>query len=447
MSRVVALIDGEHYPPVVCAALDELAGIHEVVAAVLLGGSEKVLTSEDGYGVPVVRGASALDALHTAIMRYGPEVIVDLSDEPVVTSDDRFRLAGVALEHGVSYLGADFQFDPPLIECETRTPTLAVVGTGKRVGKTAVSAHVARTLAARGLRPLVLAMGRGGPSEPELLRGDEVALTTTDLLAFARRGVHAASDCYEDAIMARVPTVGCRRCGGGMAGSVFSSNVAEGARLADSLEAGLIILEGSGAAVPPVLADATMLVVGASQGLRALTAYFGPLRLASADAVVIAGAEPALVTSADIEALLAHVRVARPDARASAVTFRPRPLEPVAGRRAFLATTAPEALLPVLREHLEREYGCEVVAASACLSDRSRLRADLAAAADSFDVLLTELKAAAIDVVAEAGEFAGVPTVLLDNVPRVVAGDDLDETAAILGDLAIIRGEERDDAR
>jgi len=141
------------------------------------------------------------------------------------------------------------------------------------------------------------------------------------------------------------------------------------------------------------------------------------------------------------------VRVARPDARASAVTFRPRPLEPVAGRRAFLATTAPEALLPVLREHLEREYGCEVVAASACLSDRSRLRADLAAAADSFDVLLTELKAAAIDVVAEAGEFAGVPTVLLDNVPRVVAGDDLDETAAILGDLAIIRGEERDDAR
>jgi len=37
--------------------------------------------------------------------------------------------------------------------------------------------------------------------------------------------------------------------------------------------------------------------------------------------------------------------------------------------------------------------------------------------------------------------------VLLDNVPRVVAGDDLDETAAILGDLAIMRGEERDDAR
>jgi cyclic 2,3-diphosphoglycerate synthetase len=231
-----------------------------------------------------------------------------------------------------------------------------------------------------------------------------------------------------------------------MAGSVFSSNVADGARLADSLRQGLIILEGSGAAVPPVVADATMLVIGASQGVRALTAYFGPLRLASADAVVIAGAEPVLVAPAEIEALLAHVRSARPDARVSAVTFRPRPLEPVHGRRAFLATTAPEALLPVLREHLEHEYGCEVVAASSHLSDRTLLRADLAAGAGSFDVLLTELKAAAIDVVAEAGEAAGVPTVLLDNVPRTVAGEDLDETAAILGDLAVSRGEARGDA-
>jgi len=33
----------------------------------------------------------------------------------------------------------------------TSTPTLAVVGTGKRVGKTAVSAHVARLLAAAGI--------------------------------------------------------------------------------------------------------------------------------------------------------------------------------------------------------------------------------------------------------------------------------------------------------
>jgi cyclic 2,3-diphosphoglycerate synthetase len=447
VSRIVALIDGEHYPPVVRAALEELSAVHEIAAAVFIGGTEKCGGADDEYGVPVVRAGSADEALREAIDRYGPELAIDLSDEPVVTGDDRFRLAGIALQHGVTYMGADFQFDPPLIECEVQAPALAIVGTGKRVGKTAVSAHLARILASSGMRPVVLAMGRGGPAEPELLRGDQVALTTADLLAFARRGLHAASDNYEDAVMARVPTVGCRRCGGGMAGSVFSSNASAGARLIDGLDAGIVLLEGSGAAVPPVVADATMLVVGASQGLRALTSYFGPLRLASADAIVIAGAEPALIAAVDVDALLAHARSARPGARVAAITFRPRPLEPIEGRRAFLATTAPEALVPLLREHLEREYGCEVVAASAALSDRTRLRADLHAAAGTFDVLLTELKAAAIDVVAEAGQAAGVPTVLLDNVPLMVAGEDLDETAAWLADLAALRSEARRDAR
>jgi cyclic 2,3-diphosphoglycerate synthetase len=374
---------------------------------------------------------------------YEPEAAIDLSDEPVLSSAGRFRLASVALELGLTYIGADFQFDPPLIEAETSTPTLAVVGTGKRVGKTAVSAHIARLLQDLGLHPVVLAMGRGGPAMPELLRGDEIAMSTSDLLAFARQGRHASSDNYEDAVMARVPTVGCRRCGGGMAGSVFYSNVADGARLADGLGMGVMLLEGSGAAMPPVRADATLLVVGASQGIGALADYFGPLRLARADAVVIAGAEPALVAPAAVNALLAHARAARPGAFVSAVTFRPRPIEPIEGAHAFLATTAPPALLPLLREHLEREYRCTVVAASPHLSDRARLRADLQAAAGTFDVLLTELKAAAIDVVAAAGEAAGVPTVLLDNVPVTVAGDDLDTAATALAHLAQQRASER----
>jgi cyclic 2,3-diphosphoglycerate synthetase len=228
-----------------------------------------------------------------------------------------------------------------------------------------------------------------------------------------------------------------------MAGSVFYSNVAEGAALADALGMGVMILEGSGAAVPPVFADATLLVVGASQGMGALTDYFGPLRLARADAIVIAGAEPALVAPEDVEAMLVHARLARPGARVAAVTFRPRPLAAIDGLRAFLATTAPEALLPVLREHLEREYGCAVVAASAHLSDRAALRAGLAAAAGTYDVVLTELKAAAIDVAAQAGDAAGVPVVLLDNVPVTVAGDDLEETALMLADLATARADAR----
>lgn len=445
MSRVIALIDGEHYPPVVCSALAALSETCEVAAAVFAGGTEKIdaLVCADQYGLPVVHGASAADALRSAIVRYLPDAVIDLSDEPVVSSADRFRLASVALSLGVEYRGADFRFTPSSSALVMRTPTLSIVGTGKRVGKTAISAHAARTLSADRLRVVVLAMGRGGPERPELIRGDEVPLTTADLLALARAGAHAASDNYEDAVMARVATVGCRRCGGGMAGSVFFSNVPEGARLADGLNADIALLEGSGAAVPPVAADASLLVIGAAQGPAYVDGYFGPLRVANADAVVVAGAEEPNAAPARGEAVVAAVLKLRPDLPVVTVTFRPRPISPVDGARVFFATTAPPELLPMLAEHLEREHGCTVVAATANLSDRARLRADLAEAAGSFDVVVTELKAAAIDVVAEAGDVAGVPVVLADNVPVSTGPDAIEPLVRELAATAVRRAQER----
>lgn len=447
MTRAIVLIDGEHYPPVVRSAIEELRLSYDVVAAVFAGGTEKVDSGADAetYGLPVVRRAEPIAAVSDAVDIYAPDVVIDLSDEPVVTSADRFRLAGAALLRGVSYQGADFRFDAPRITAFTRTPTLAVVGTGKRVGKTAVSAHVARLLAAAGIRPVVLAMGRGGPATPELLRGDELRLTTEDLIGFAHQGRHASSDNYEDAVMSRVMTVGCRRCGGGLAGGTYFSNVDAGARLADGLGAAVMLLEGSGAAVPPVHADASLLVVGASQGAGYVTDYFGPLRVAATDAVVIAGAEPTLVSRERVASLVAAVRRQRPDVPVCTVTFRPHPIEPIEGRRVFFATTAPRVLVPVLAAHLEERYGCVVVASSPHLSDRTRLREDLDAAAGSFDTFVTELKAAAIDVVAMTGEAYGVPTVLVDNVPLHVSGDDLDTTALELARLASRRAVERED--
>jgi hypothetical protein len=40
--RALALVDGEHYPPVVRAALEHLGGRHRFVAALFLGGTEKL---------------------------------------------------------------------------------------------------------------------------------------------------------------------------------------------------------------------------------------------------------------------------------------------------------------------------------------------------------------------------------------------------------------------
>lgn len=445
MRRAIALIDGEHYPPVVRFALEGLSERFDVVGAVFIGGTEKVDLDAGmaTYGVDIVTAPSAAEALARAIDRFAPEVAVDLSDEPVVSAAGRFELASVALLRGVAYEGADFAFAPPSAGLRLATPTLGIIGTGKRVGKTAVSAAIARQLKGSGRDIVVLAMGRGGPATPELIKGDEVKLTTPDLLALARQGVHASSDNYEDAVMSRVTTVGCRRCGGGMAGETFFSNVAEGARLADSLGKELVMLEGSGSAIPPVHADASVLVIGAGRGVGYVRDYFGPYRLARADLAIIASAEEPLVSHDEVLALRDEIARQAPDLPVVATSFRPEPLEPIEGRSVFLATTAPAGVADKLAAHLAECHGAEVVAVSTNLSDRSKLREDLRRHAGRYDTLVTELKAAAIDVVAAEGEASGVPTVLCDNVPIALDGSDFETLIDSVATAAIDRGNER----
>src|SRR5438552_10375425 len=142
--KALALIDGEHYAPVVRDALVELP--YDFAAAYLVGGTEKLRGGED-YGVPLV------DDLEAAIRELAPEAIVDLSDEPVLGPRERFRVASLALARGVPYVGADFRFEPPVFE-PFELPSIGIVGTGKRVGKTAVAGHAAR-LYARDRRVLV----------------------------------------------------------------------------------------------------------------------------------------------------------------------------------------------------------------------------------------------------------------------------------------------------
>ena len=129
--RAIAIVDGEHYPDVVREALHELP--YEFVGVMLIGGTEK-LRGEPDYGVPIVEQPG--DA----------EIVVDLSDEPVLTPELRLALASRFLALGLPYVGADFRFDPPTFH-PFELPSLAVIGTGKRVGKTAVTGHVARLLA------------------------------------------------------------------------------------------------------------------------------------------------------------------------------------------------------------------------------------------------------------------------------------------------------------
>jgi cyclic 2,3-diphosphoglycerate synthetase len=382
------VIDGEHYPPVVRDALAELP--FDFAAAVLAGGTEKIRGGED-YGLPLLAG------LDEAIAAHRPGIVVDLSDEPVLGPKQRFALASIALAAGIPYVGADFRFDPPAFEPFT-LPSVAVIGTGKRVGKTAVTGHLARLLA--GDRDVVVvAMGRGGPAEPEVI---EAAPTLDGLLALSRAGRHAASDHLETAALAGVPTVGCRRCGGGLAGATFTSTVSEGARLAAALDPDLVVFDGSGAAIPPVAVGARVLVA------HDLESGLNPYRALVSDLVLTMSPEVAATAE-----LLGR--------RALCFELLLQPVEPLDGRRAAVFTAGPARL-----DHLEN-----VVHTSQNLADRARLARELDGL--DADVYVVELKAAAIDVVAEHADARGVEVVLAAN--EVVA-PGLDEALFELAEVA-----------
>jgi cyclic 2,3-diphosphoglycerate synthetase len=437
--KVLVLVDGEHYPPVTRWGIAAARSMgHEVLAAVFVGGAEKIASGPlPDFGVPVIDAREdAPDALGRAIDDLRPEGVLDLSDEPVLGYRDRMRLASVALARGITYLGSDFRLDPPVWGARLGVPSLAVIGTGKRTGKTAVAGEVARVAKRMGRTPVIVAMGRGGPPGPQVARPEDVTLGR--LLELARSGEHAGSDYLEDALFSGVPAVGARRCGGGLGGRPFVTNAPEAARVAEEIGADLVILEGSGSSMPPVPWDAGVLVAPASVPEEHVAGYLGPLRVLMADLFVVTMA-PGPPIGPELLSLRSHVRAIRPGARFVVTDFQPTPMDDVEGKTVFLATTASSEFATRQAERLEASAGCRVIGISPNLADRAGLRADLEAAAD-YDVLLTELKAAAVDVACELAIDRGAGVVFLDNRPSSIEGEeDLTGLIEEVVDLAVRR--------
>jgi cyclic 2,3-diphosphoglycerate synthase len=406
VAGVIVLLDGEHHPSVVRDAVSGLAP----VGAVWCGGGEKV--PREVLDDPVAHYGIDFDPdepREDALRRLAPDAttVLDLADEPVLAAGAKLRLASLALHLGLGYETPSESFDPPRFErIDFAGPVIAVIGTGKRTGKTAVAGHLAEVLRERGRRPAIVSMGRGGPPEPVVAPPD---MTLENLEALASAGRHAASDYLEDAVLARVPTVGCRRVGGSLAGVPFETNMVEGARLAAGLDdVDTMILEGSGACVPPVEAGATVCIVGdPADALEAL----GPYRLLRADLVLAMRDVP------DELERLCSARVVR-------TWLAPEPAEeiPADARVAFFSTSEGDVA------------GVQPVVASGNLARRAALADDLARAEkEGCDVYLTELKAAAIDTVAVHARRTGARVVFVRN--RVVSDDpDLDGLLAGLAD-------------
>ena len=375
---VIALIDGEHHPSVVREALARL----DLAGVVFLGGEEKLASGslEEHYGIPVET------EVEEGLRRLAPEAdaVVDLADEPVVPASRKLRLAALALSLGLAYEAPGARLEPPRYEpLEFDRPKLAVIATGKRTGKTALAGHWATLIRDFGADPVIVCMGRGGPPEPVLV---ESAPSLDELIAMATAGGHAASDFLEDAVIAGVRTVGCRRVGGGFAGAPFDSNVPAGAALAASLDSGVIIFEGSGACIPPIEVDRTVCILGAGPAEP-----FAEYRFARADLVLAAEGAPG----------------APPGALPFAL--RPEPVEEVPddARVAVFTTGATEVHdIP------------NPVLVSTNLARRARLAEELdRAAAERCDVYLTELKAAAVDTVAMRAQAEGARVVFIRNRP------------------------------
>jgi cyclic 2,3-diphosphoglycerate synthetase len=448
--KMICLVDGEHYLPVTKAAINIFENMNhiEVVAIVFIGGTEKLRTDDpDSYskmmGIPVHFGGDKseipYDLIVDMIKKYDADVVMDLSDEPVLDYTKRFKIASKVLSLGIPYKGPDFDFQPLTQYDSAEKPSIKILGTGKRIGKTAVSAFAAREIHKNNYNPCVIAMGRGGPENPEIVHGDKMEITPEFLMEQSDKGVHAASDHWEDALMSRILTIGCRRCGGGMAGDVFLTNMEEGAKIANKQDAEFLIFEGSGAAIPPIKTNRNIVLIGANQPLINIENFFGPYRISLGDLIVLTMCEEPMASEEKVLKIEEFIAEVNPKATVISTVFRPKPLGDINGRNILFATTAPDSIKNVLVEHLEKEYGCEVVGTTPHLSNRPLLKEDINKYIDRADVMLTELKAAAVDVATKDSLEAGLEVVYCDNIPMAINEKypDLSKSIIDLVDLAI----------
>jgi cyclic 2,3-diphosphoglycerate synthetase len=423
--RLTILIDGEHYPQVNYDSIqlikDRYSGI--ISGIIFLGGKEKLIIEdlEDFYGYKVIM-LSDLDVDFLKAMDIlKPDLVYDLSDEPVVNHRIRMKIASFCFSRCCSYMGPDFYFEYEDKYLKFSMKSLLVIGTGKRVGKTAVSSYTAGILTENN-EVVIIAMGRGGPREPQVISRSDNSLIPEALLEMSNKGLHASSDYIEDALFSGVTTIGCHRCGGGFGGRFFLSNIKEGVETAEKLKPEMIIVEGSGASVPPVKTDSSVCVVGADQKWEDIIGYMGIYRILISDLIFMTMCEEPNATEEEINFLANQIRKVKEDIKIVKSIFRPKPLYDISNKKVFLVITSKSRIEEKLKHYLEKQYNCRIVKISFNLADRQKLKKELSEFKD-YDVLLTELKAAAVDMVTEFAFRNNKSINYLNNVPVIIEGE------------------------
>ena len=330
----------------------------------------------------------------------------------------------VALARGVAYRGADFALHAAARRRRARcTPDARRSSGPASAWARPRSRRTSRAqLKAAGRDVVVLAMGRGGPAEPELIHGEEVALTTADLLALARAGqarverqLRGRGDEPRDD--GRLPPLRRRA----WRARRSSATCPKARALADALGKELLMLEGSGAAIPPVHADASLLVVGAGAGRRLRPRLLRPVPARARRPRRDRGRRGAARDARPRSTRCARrSRELRPDVPCVADDL------PARSRSSRSRARASSSRRPRRRRSLPRARGAPRGSSTAArssrssthLSDRARLREDLARHAGRVrHAASPSSRPRRSTSWPRRARQAGVPTVLCDNVP------------------------------
>jgi hypothetical protein len=281
----VVLCDAKFGAAPIQAAIDYLVveKHYRVVGAAIVADG---LPEEFSLDVPFVVEAGAPAAVKRAAAEFSPRAMVDLTESDL---EYRFVWANEALQLGLEVHGADFRLWPPALRGGA-VPTVTFVGAGPAVGKTAaIVSFLEEAKAKRKTAAVVLDLG--GPSYPEMVDGPGDAPAAGRLLSFHRDGRKVGGDHYLIATATGVPAVGCSFAGTGLTGVPLNSLLGDAFVFAAEAGGELVVVEGSGRAMPPTTGALCFLVNVRTEPGK-LRAFPFAYQLRRAAAVIATGFEP-----------------------------------------------------------------------------------------------------------------------------------------------------------
>ncbi len=253
---------------------------YRIVGAALIA---KKVPEGFSLDVPYVAEAKAAAAVRRAAAEFAPQAVVDVTEAGLA---ERFSWANEALQLGLEVHGADFRMWPPVFKTGA-VPTVTFVGAGAAVGKTAAIIYFLEQLKGK-YKAAAVVLDLGGPPYAEIVEPVEPASASARLLSYRRDGREVGGDHYLIAAAAGIPAVGCSFAGTGLTGVPLSSLLGDAFVFAAEAGGELMVVEGSGGAMPPA-AGAVCFLVNVRTGLDVLRSFPFAFQLRKATVVVATG--------------------------------------------------------------------------------------------------------------------------------------------------------------